>query len=107
MYEAQMKRLETHFEDLFHQKVSQIQEEVRQLQQTLAEKTRLMERDYIKLTDHEEAIRDKSNIINRLNQDILDKEAQFNHEMSYKMRDLEKKLAEDFEKRQTLSESKG
>jgi len=102
-----MKRLETHFEDLFHQKVSQIQEEVRQLQQTLAEKTRLMERDYIKLTDHEEAIRDKSNIINRLNQDILDKEAQFNHEMSYKMRDLEKKLAEDFEKRQTLSESKG
>jgi len=56
-----------------------------------------LEKDYVKLSYHEELIQEKNNLVKRLDQEIKDKE----YEASIKLKELESKLTDDFNIKQT------
>ena len=71
------------------------------LQRLLEEKQLIMEREYLKIVFHEEAIQDKNNVIKRLEQDLLDQE----YEANCRLKDLEQRLNSESNLKQLESQS--
>ena len=105
-YESQISKLKIQFEEMLNEKVQQIQEEARSLQTPRGDTARFMNTDYVKLAHHEEMIEEKTNLIKKLNKELTDKDYNFNIEITNKLKDLEKRLTEEFELKQTISKSK-
>lgn len=106
-YESQISKLKIQFEEMLNEKVHQIQEEARSLHQTpRGDTARFMNTDYVKLSYHEEVVEEKTNIIKKLNKELTERDYTFNSEITNKLKDLEKRLTEEFELKQTITKSK-
>ena len=99
--------MEKRFEEVFDRKLHQLQNEAEmqieqlkhekeKLQRLLDDKQLLIEREYIKISYHEELLQDKNNVIKRLEQDSLDRE----YEVDCKFKDLESRLHSEFHLKQ-------
>ena len=62
----------------------------------LEEKMIQLEKDYIKLSLHDEVVQEKQILIDKLKQEISKREVDYKHELSMKLKSLEERLHEEF-----------
>lgn len=108
-----MRDLQTQFQRVLDQKINQIQEDAqeqisqirdqeRELQEILEEKIIQVERDYIKVSQHDEILQEKDKLIDRLKQELNNKELEHRQETTGKMRSLENRLRDEIEDKEKV-----
>lgn len=88
------------------EQISQIRDQERELQEILEEKIIQVERDYIKVAQHEEIIHEKDKLIDRLKQELNNKDLDHRQETNVKLRGLESRLREDIEDKERVIKGK-
>ena len=79
------------------EQISHIREQERELQEILEEKIVQMERDYIKVAQHDEIMQEKNKLVERLKQELSNKDHDHKQEISSKLRNLENRLRDEAE----------
>jgi len=64
-----------------------------------------VEREYIKITQHEEITREKHKLIERLKQELENKEMEYRQDINNKLRNLDHRLKEELEEKEKLFKS--
>jgi hypothetical protein len=106
-HEDQLRDLQNHFQGLLEQKIIQLQDDAsdqirhlknqeRELQSILEEKMIQLEKEYVKVSFHEEVVEEKDSIIEKLKQEISNRDNENRQEMANRLKNLEEKLTEDF-----------
>ena len=115
-YEEQLRDLQTQFQKVLDQKIDQIQEDAheqisqireqeRELQEILEEKMIQMEREYIKVTQHEDILHEKNKLIERLKQELNNKDVDHRQDLSNKLKNLDNRLREELDEKERVFKS--
>jgi len=83
-------------QDESRKQAERFKQEQRKLEYLLEEKSNMLEKDYVKLSYHDELIHEKNNLVKRLDQEIRDKE----YEMNNRLKELELRLTDEFNAKQ-------
>ena len=65
-----------------------------------------VEREYIKITQHEEILREKHKLIERLKQELENKEKEYRQDLNSKLKNLDYRLREESEEQERTFKSK-
>ena len=106
-HDEQIRELQNHFQNLLDQKINQIQSDAtsqimslknqeRELESLLEEKMIQLEREYVKTTYHEQIVGEKDILVEKLRNEMANREAEYKQEIAHKLRVQEEKLGEDF-----------
>ncbi len=99
MFDRKLHQLQNEAE----MEIEHLKHEKDKLQRLLEENQLIMEREYIKVVSHEDAIQDKNHVIKRLEQDLLDQD----YESNCRLKDLEQRLNTESNLKQLENQSNG
>ncbi len=83
-------------QDDAQEQIYQLKSQEKELQQMLEEKMIQLEKEYIKLTLHDEVVQEKQSLIEKLKQEISKREIDYKHELMVKLKSQEERLNEEF-----------
>lgn len=110
-YDDQLRELQSHFQRVLEQNIEQIQEDSqeqigqireqeKELQELLEEKIIQIEREYIKISQHEEILIEKDKLVERFKQEIGNAEAHHRQELGLKLKGLEGRMRDEIEEKE-------
>ena len=107
-HEDNLGELQTQFQNLLDQKIMEIQDDAteqinnlkqneRELRNLLEEKMIQLQKDYIKISQHQEILYEKQTLIEKLKQELFNKDNEHKQELNYKLKNFEERKMKDYE----------
>ena len=107
-HEDNIGELQMQFQNLLDQKIIEIQDDAtdqinnlkgneKELRRLLDEKIMQLDNDYIKISQHQEIVYEKQALIEKLKQELINKENENKQELNYKLKGLEERKIKEYE----------